>query len=53
MHADDIEEVIGHFRNNVSCKKETIERFVELIRLDNGNREFRIYDGQGKLLWGK
>ena len=60
MHAGDIEQV---FRNplirksiDVYIRKNDnpiIERFVELIRLENGNREFRIYDGQGKLLWGK
>ncbi len=49
MHAGDIEQVMQNswMRNNM------IERFVELIRLKNGNREFRIYDGQGNLLWGK
>lgn len=60
MHAGDIEQV---FRNPLIRKSidvyirnndnPIIERFVELIRLENGNREFRIYDGQGKLLWGK
>lgn len=39
-------------KNSSNCNN-IIERFVELIRLENGNREFRIYDGQGNVLWGK
>ena len=49
MHAGDIEQVM----RNPWMQNDIVERFVELIRLENGNREFRIYDGQGKLLWGK
>ena len=69
MHAGDIEQVLRNplirktidfhetgVQNHKSGKingGEIIERFVELIRLENGDREFRIYDGQGNLLWGK
>lgn len=56
MHAGDIEQLM----RNPSLQKHgqnkafgLIQRFVELIRLENGEREFRVYDGQGKLLWGK
>ena len=41
--------------NYSNCKYQSdnlndiIERFVELIRLEDGNREFRIYDGQGNV----
>jgi len=66
MHAGDIEQVMRNpfirkiaddYANSAhvaqNAQEPIIERFVELIRLENGNREFRIYDGQGKLLWGK
>lgn len=57
MHAGDMEQV---FQNPLIRKirekcigHSMIERFVELIRLEDGSREFRIYDGQGNVLWGK
>ena len=53
IHAGDIEEV---FRNPLLQNQRTtqiIERFVELTRLDNGERSYRIYNGQGVLLWEK
>lgn len=53
LHAADMEEV---FRNPMIRKCTsvgTIERFVELKRLENGHRVFRIYDGQGNMLCGK
>ena len=59
MHAGDIEQVLCNpwiQKNSYGDSAggyEVIERFVELIRQENGMREFRIYDGQGKLLWGK
>ncbi|MBR2044910.1 MAG: stage III sporulation protein AA [Agathobacter sp.] len=61
MHAGDMEQVMRNpmirrmTDNNVNQNngKSMIERFVELVRLENGSREFRIYDGQGILLWGK
>lgn len=53
IHAGNIEQVLQNpwIKNN--AKNETIERFVELVRLENGRREFRIYDGLGNLLCGK
>jgi len=61
MHAGDMEQVMRNpmirrmtdNNENRNNGKTMIERFVELVRLENGNREFRIYDGQGILLWGK
>ena len=53
MHAGEIEQVMRNPFVRESAKKETIERFVELVRLENGMREFRIYDGKGRLIWGK
>lgn len=53
MHAGTIEEVLQNSWISNRGKNQTIERFVELLRLENGMREFRIYDGQGKILWGK
>lgn len=50
MHAGDVEQVM---RNPWITTGHQVERFIELIRLENGVREFRVYDGQGKLLWGK
>ena len=34
-------------------KSGAIERFVELIRMENGHRRYRIYDEQGNILCGK
>ena len=55
MHAGDMEQLMRNplIRKSTDAYDTIIERFVELIRLENGNREFRIYDGQGNLLWGK
>ena len=53
IHAGDIEEV---FRNSMirhCLKSGAIERFVELIRMENGHRRYRIYDAQGNILCGK
>ena len=56
MHAGDIEQLM----RNPSLQKHgqnkefgLIQRFVELIRLEDGTREFRVYNGKGKILWGK
>ena len=56
MHAGDIEQLMRNpcIRKSLeNSDSGIIERFVELIRLESGVREFRIYDGLGKLLWGK
>jgi len=60
LHAGDMEQVMHNplIRKSIDFNEKEknnhiIERFVELIRLENGGREFRIYDGQGRLLWGK
>lgn len=53
MHAGSIEQVLQNPWIMKSCNNETIERFVELVRLENGIREFRIFDAKGTLLWGK
>lgn len=52
MHAGDIREVLRNPMLRFALKTEAIERFVELSRLPNGKRIFRIYDRQGDLLWG-
>ena len=48
MHAGDIEDVMRNPMVRQSVKDGTIERFVELFRLDNGMRGFQVYDEQGK-----
>lgn len=53
IHAGDMDEILRNPMIREGIKTGAIERFVELIRLDNGQRRFRIYDGQGILLWGK
>ena len=53
MHAGQIEELLQNQMVKRVIEKGAIERFVELIRLQNGRRGFRIYDGQGKLIWEK
>ena len=53
MHAGSLEELFHNKMVRNSINKGTIERFVELLRLPDGNRGFHIYDGQGRLLWEK
>lgn len=53
VHAGDMQEVLRNPMIRDGVKSGAIERFVELIRQDNGQRKHRIYDGQGTLLWGK
>ena len=53
VHAGDMQEVLRNPMIRDGVKSGAIERFVELIRQDNGQRKYRIYDGQGTLLWGK
>ena len=53
IHAGDIEELLRNPMIRDGVRTGAIERFVELIRLDNGQRKYRVFDGQGNLLWGK
>ena len=53
MHAGSLQELFQNERVKYSIQQGGIERFVELVRLPNGTRGFRIYDGQGTLLWEK
>ena len=53
MHAGDIDEVLRNKWIKGSVESGAVERFVELRRLDNGYRKFRVYDGQGNMLCGK
>lgn len=51
MHAGDIKEVLRNPMLRSATRTQAVERFVELQRLPNGMRSFRIYDGQGALVW--
>lgn len=53
MHAGGIRELCNNPIMRECMAKCIIERYVELIRLSNGSRSFRIYDEQGRLLCGK
>ena len=53
MHAGNLQELLQNKMVKKGIENGTIERFVELVRFPNGNRGFRIYDGQGRLLWEK
>lgn len=53
IHAGDMDEVLRNKMIQDSVESGAIERFVELKRLDNGYRRFRVYDGQGNMLCGK
>ena len=53
IHAGDMEEVFRNQMIQKGVETGAIERFVELKRLDNGHRRFRVYDGQGNMLCGK
>lgn len=53
MHAGSLHELFQNQMVKNCIQNGTIERFVELVRLPNGDRAFRIYDGQGNLLWEK
>lgn len=53
MHAGDIEELFRNPMIKSSVKTQAIERFVELFRKSDGTRSFRIYNGQGEILWEK
>ena len=53
MHAGSLQELFENQMVRECIHNGSIERFVELIRLQNGTRTFRIYDQHGKLLWEK
>lgn len=53
MHAGDIEQVLRNPMIRECVKSGSVERFVELIRMENGQRRFRVFDGQGAIIWEK
>lgn len=53
MHAGDIKELFRNLMIKSSVETQAIERFVELFQYSDGARSFRIYNGQGELLWEK
>lgn len=53
MHAGSCKELFSHPMLAKYIHNGSIERFVELLRLPDGTRAFRIFDGQGKLIWEK
>lgn len=48
MHAGNIAEVLRNPMMKSCVAAGAVERFIQLGRLDNGKRTFRIFDGQGK-----
>ena len=52
IHAGDMDEVLRNPMIRKGVDAGTIERFVELRRMHNGYRTFRIYDTAGELLCG-
>ena len=50
IHAGDIEEILCNPMIRKGIETGAIERFVELRRLHNGYRTYRIYDAQGRLV---
>ena len=53
MHAGNLQQLFANQMVRDSIQKGSIERFVELLRRPDGSRTFRIYDGQGNMLWEK
>ena len=53
IHAGEMDEVLRNPMIRKQVETGAIERFVELIRMENGHRTFRVYDGLGSLLCGK
>ena len=53
IHAGNVSEVLQNPMIRDCVTSGAIERFVELIRMENGQRTYRIYDGQGNCLCGK
>lgn len=51
VHAGDMEEIKRNGLIRQCVDTGAIERFVELIRLGDGGRGFRIYNGQGTIVW--
>ena len=52
IHAGDIDEVLRNPMIRKGIESGVIERFVELHRMLNGYRTFRIYDTKGEILSG-
>lgn len=50
IHAGDMEEVMRNPMIRKSLSSGAVERFVELRRLNNGYRAFRVYDAYGRLV---
>lgn len=53
IHAGSIEEILKHPKLKRCLESGAIERLVELIRLPNGERTFRIYNQKGDWICGK
>lgn len=53
MHAGSFEELVESSYFKELAKSGAIERFVELLRMQNGQRGYRIYDAKGIVLWEK
>ena len=53
IHAGNMNEILRNPMVRKGVKSGAVERFVELLRLENGIRTFRIYDGNGNQLCGK
>lgn len=53
MHAGSLQELFQNQMVREGIHSGAIERFAELVRYPNGTRGFRLYDGQGMLLWEK
>ena len=53
IHAGDMDEVLRNPMIRKSVETGAIERFVELKRLHNGHRVFRIFDEKGNVICGK
>ncbi len=53
MHAGSLQQLFYNPLIVQCVQKGSIERFVELLRMPTGKRGFRIYDGQGMMIWEK
>ena len=53
MHAGDLKELFRNPMIRKGIQEGCLERFVELKRLENGVRAFKIYDAQGERLCGR
>lgn len=50
MHAGNIEEVLRNSMIKKGISSGSIERFVELVRMKDGNRTFRVYNQLGEMV---